>query len=503
MALRPHTDASASPFLARLRTWLCGERGVSMIASLGVLAVFSTATMATVSYSLSNDRHSSISRTEVLAHSLAEAGLNNAMATLSNPSQDALDPTLLPPQTSEYDGGSVTWSGVLSGNTWTLTATGRAANPQGGNLSDSVHTLSVTTVVQSALTQPLNNMAWNYIYATKTGDPDGCDEILSNSVEIDTPMYINGNLCLQNSAAITEGPLVVKGAVYLANSSHIGSSGAPISELHVTQGCKASSNPLHLPCRNGSPSAGDNVWASTITTTPPVIDAPVADFPGWYAATDTINSSSDCTTLVGTPPTFDTNGARDSSVTTIQNLTPSGSYTCRKIVGGTTTAELSWNSSTRTLTVRGVIFIDGSATVANGEINRYNGHGSLYLSGTFVMGNSTKLCAVDNGSNCTFEGWNPNNEMLVIVTGGQGGSAGSGVGISLANSVQLQAALYATYAINLGNSVQVEGPMVASEVIIVNSIDSYDFPFISTVPIGTPGNPNVYAQPQAPTNYIG
>jgi hypothetical protein len=366
-----------------------------------------------------------------------------------------------------------------------------------------VRTLSVTTRIQSALTQPLNNMAWNYIYVTKTGDPDGCDQTLSNSVELDTPLYVHGNLCLQNSARITEGPLVVKGAVFLVNSSQIGASGSPISEMHVSQGCKASSNPLHLPCRNGSPSAGDNVWASTITSSPPVIDPPAADFPGWYAAPDSINSISDCTTLAGTPPTFDTNTVRDSSVTTVQNLTPSSSYTCRKVVDGSTVAEISWNSSTRTLTLKGLVFIDGNATVANGELNRYNGHASLYLSGTFVMGNSTKLCAVDNGGNCTWEGWDPNTEMLVIVTGGQGGAAGTGIGISLANSVQLQAALYATYGISLGNSVQVEGPMVASEVLITNSIESYDFPFISTVPIGTPGNPNVYAQPQAPTHYTG
>jgi Tfp pilus assembly protein PilX len=497
--LRPAFRSALARLLRRVRD----ETAVSMVISLGVMSVFTTAATATLSYSLSNDRHSSQAKTEVLAQSLAEAGLNNAMATLSNPSADALDPTLLSTETISYEGGNVTWSGVLSGNTWTVTAVGRAANPQAGYASESVHTSTVTVKVQSALTQPLNNMAWNYIYVTKTGDPDGCDQTLSNSVELDTPLYVHGNLCLQNSAQVTEGPLVVKGKVFLVNSSKIGSSSQPINELHVGEGCQQGSNLLHLPCRNGSPSAGDNVWASTITSSPPEIEPPAADFPGWYSASDTINEVSDCTTLAGTPPTFDTNGVRDSSVTTLQNLTPSGSYTCRKDVDGTTTAELSWNSSTRTLTVRGVVFLDGHATVANGELNRYDGHASLYLSGTFVMDNSTRLCAVDNGSDCTWEGWDPNNEMLVIVTGGEGGSAGSGIGVSLANSVQLQAALYAVYGINLGNSVRVEGPMVASEVLIVNSIESYDFPFISTVPIGTPGNPNVYAQPQSPTNYTG
>jgi hypothetical protein len=498
MDLRHHSSRFARPFRR-----LLDERGISMVMSLGVLAVFSTATTATVSYSLASDRHSNEAKTEVLAQSLAEAGLNNAMATLSNPSSDALEPSLLSEQTTSYAGGSVTWSGVLSGNTWTITAIGRAANPQAGYASESVHTSTVTVRIQSALTQPLNNMAWNYIYVTKTGDPDGCDETLSNSVELDTPLYVHGNLCLQNSAQITEGPLVVKGKVFLANSSKIGESGSPINELHVGQGCQASTNPLHLPCVNGAAPAGDDVWASTITSAPPEIEGPTADFSTWYSAADTINSLADCTVLTGTPPTFDGNGVRDSSVATVQNLTPASSYSCRKVVDGATTAELSWNSSTRTLTVRGVIFIDGSATVANGETNRYDGHASLYLSGTLVMGNSTKLCAVDNGSDCTWQGWDPNAEMLVIVAGGEGGAAGSGIGVSLANSVHLQSALYATYGINLGNSVRVEGPMVASEVLIVNSIESYDFPFISTVPIGTPGNPNVYAQPQAPQNYTG
>jgi hypothetical protein len=474
-----------------------------MVVSLGVLSVFTTATTATVSYSLSNDRHSSQAKTEVLAQSLAEAGLNNAMATLSNPSVNALDAALLPGETASYEGGNVTWSGVLSGTTWTITAVGRAANPQAGFASESVHTSTATVRVQSALTQPLNNQAWNYIYTTKTGDPDGCDETLANSVELDTPLYVNGNLCLQNSAAITEGPLVVKGKVFLVNSSRIGSVGDPINELHVAQGCKQASNPLHLPCLYGAPSAGDNVWASTITTVPPEITPPVADFAAWYAAGETINSISDCTTISGTPPTFDGNAVRDSSVTAVQNLTPASSYTCRKVVDGATVAELSWNSSTKTLTVRGVIFIDGSATIANNELNRYDGHASLYLSGTLSMGNSTKLCAADSGGSCSFEGWDPNTEMLIVVADGQGGGAGSGNGISLSNSVELQAGLYATYAIDLGNSVEVEGPMIASEVKLMNSLDTYDFPFISTVPIGTPGNPNVHAQPQAPQNYTG
>lgn len=479
------------------------ERGISLVVSLLVLAVFSAATMSTVTYSLANDRHSSMSRTELLAQSLAEAGLNNAMATLSNPSANALDGNLLPPRTTAYDGGSVTWSGVLSGNTWTLTATGRAASPQGGNASDSVHTMTATTRVQSALSQPLNNQAWNYIYVTKTGDPDGCDQTLHNSVSVDTPLYVNGNLCLANSAVAAEGPIVVKGKVFLGNSSTIGTASQPVNELHVGQGCQASSKPLHNPCLNGKSPSGDDVYASTITNAPPDVPAPVADFESLYDHPSTLRSVADCTVFSGTPPTFETNTVRDASVTAVQDLTPAASYTCRKLSGGARVAELSWDASTRTLTLAGAVFVDGSAKVDNGVLNRYDGAASLYLSGTFLMGGSTQLCAVESGGNCSWTGWDPNSELLIVVAGGEGGQAGAGNSVSMLNSVHLQGGLYASHAIELGNSVRVEGPMVGSEVKFVNSIESYDFPFIHTVPPGTPGNPNVYAEPQALTDFTG
>ena len=110
------------------------------------------------------------------------------------------------------------------------------------------------------------------------------------------------------------------------------------------------------------------------------------------------------------------------------NLTPSSSYTCRVGPAGAPTGELSWNATTRVLTVFGTIFIDGSVKLNNGLLNSYNGQSTIYLAGTVYMNNNTKLCGGTFGSNCDFASWNPNTEMLTFVAGGSGGLAGTGSG---------------------------------------------------------------------------
>jgi hypothetical protein len=207
----------------------------------------------------------------------------------------------------------------------------------------------------------------------------------------------------------------------------------------------------------------------------------------------------------GTTPTFDNDTTRNKSVSTAWNLTPSTSYTCIGSGGG----ELSWNATTKVLTVEGTAFIDGSAYISNGAVNAYNGEGSLYLSGTFYMQGSY-LCAIvlSNGSGCDTANWNPNVETLVIVSDGSGDNGVScPTGYDRCDSVQLKSAtfqggVYATNNIELDTTANIEGPMVGYTVILGQSV-STSFPFITWVPVGTPGNPIVYAQPLAPTDYDG
>jgi hypothetical protein len=167
------------------------------------------------------------------------------------------------------------------------------------------------------------------------------------------------------------------------------------------------------------------------------------------------------------------------------------------------TGELSWNATTRVLTVSGTIYIDGSAQISNGQVNQYNGQAALYLSGSMLF--NGKLCGGLVGSDCDFEAWNPNTEMLTIVTerAGQGGAT-VGNGIEFANSSSFQGALYAhNGAVSFGNNSKSDGPIVASHIILSNNVTTSSFPNIVTVPVGMPGNPAVYAQPNPPQLYSG
>ena len=163
--------------------------------------------------------------------------------------------------------------------------------------------------------------------------------------------------------------------------------------------------------------------------------------------------------------------------------------------------ELSWNATTKSLTIKGTILIDGSAKVSNGALNSYNGQGTLYLSGTFLQNGS--LCGGISGSSCDFSAWNPNTEMLTIVANGNGGQVNPGDSIQLNNNWSFQGALYATNIVELGNNVTVDGPIVGSQILLSNNLTTNAFPTITTVPAGMPSNPAVYAQPNPPQSFSG
>jgi hypothetical protein len=472
------------------------EEGVALVLALGILVVLSM-TVTTLLYSAtSNERAGYRSKADQIAFALAEAGINNSMSVLANPANNALNSTLLPNRTSQYEGGTVEWSGVLDqpNAVWTLTAIGRT---RGGVVAK--RQLNARVPVYPTFTQPLNNPAWNYIYSRGTGNV--CDMTIGQTVNILSPLYVEGNLCLQNQARISSGPLTVFGSLTMSqNANAVGSAAAPLVEARIRNGCKWTNNPSHNPCRNGSGASGnDNVWATVLNNQPVTTSPPVPLWDDWY-----LNASPGpyypCTSPTGIVPTFDTDQGsvpdltrRNNSVAAVFNLTPASAYSCRTAGG-----ELSWDPVTRVLTANGTIFIDGSVKVENGLTNTYTGSATLYVSGTALIKNS-KLCVVVSGSNCTVSGWNPNGRMLVIVANGQGGQVPADTSVQLV-SAHFQGAIYATAAIDVSTTSLVDGPLDGAPVKLGQSSGS-NFPGFTIVPVGMPGNPAVYAQPGTPQIY--
>src|SRR4051794_26465110 len=300
-----------------------------MVMAIGMLVVLGLLGVVVMTYTTSGQRTASRSSAGVSAYSLAEAGINNAMSLLAKP-RNAGNALLLPDNTvahpanvSYYDSGSVKWWGTYDVATtkWSLSAIGSMRNPTGGSLPVT-RRVTVSVKVRASLMQPTTNPAWNYIIAARTGTPTGCDESLDNSVNIQSPMYVVGNLCLNTPSQISGGPLQVKGSMTLDVNTNVGSSGTPLNEVHVANGCSYKTGAYVSPC-----TPTQKVWATVMDANPIDLVLPTADFAGWYAQS-VPGPRQACTTQSGTVPVFDNNTTWDApngSVPGVFNLPPPAS----------------------------------------------------------------------------------------------------------------------------------------------------------------------------------
>src|SRR6266567_2843515 len=121
------------PLSVRILRRLAGDEGIALVLCLGVMLVLGISTSGALVYTTQNQGSAARSKVDAAVLSVAEAGINNAMSVLSNPANDATDPSLLPSRTDTYEGGTVTWWGTVDAptSTWTITATGEMRNPTG------------------------------------------------------------------------------------------------------------------------------------------------------------------------------------------------------------------------------------------------------------------------------------------------------------------------------------------------------------------------------------
>lgn len=530
----------------RLRR-LAREQGFALPLALGITIVTSIMLVTIVEFTTSNTRSASRGKGGMTAFSLAEAGLNNALAVLFKPNANVVSQSLMPACTgaedtwnaTPYDGGEVHWCGTVDmpNGVWRLTSVGVVENPTGPGAGDVRRTLSAEVPIISQPTTSNQADAWNYLFATRTGTPGGCDLTFSNNVAIGANVYANGNLCLDQNVVITAPKVIVMGKIQIENNGRIGQSGTSnwSTRVEVQVGgsggdyCQYSSQHWHgSNTGDGHPWCGDvdHVYsknsaqtAMTVNFTPSQLEQPAPQWDTWYEGAAP-GPKIGCTTSSGTVPTWDNNSTRDAnngSVGTVFDLTPaSASYSC--IVGPTSApiGELSWNHTTKLLTLLGTIYIDGSARITNTAVHRYTGYATLYLSGTFLMDNGAKLCAklTADGTDCDYAGWDPNSTMVAVIADGDGSIAGAGSqtgsttdgggnGIKLVNNVRFQGAVQATNAIQLQNNGRVDGPMIGETIVVDNNVTPDSFPTITTVPSGLPGNDAMYAQPQPPQKFSG
>lgn len=582
---------------------------MALVMAIGIMAVLGIAGTTAIAYSTSATTESSQTQSRTTAFSAAEAGINDIMAVLNLPSNNALDPDVLPKCTNNgtkysdatadrtststwqhatVDGGSVDYCGTLvrSQALWYVTAIGKIRNPNKSS-STVTKTLEATVTVTPSMTQNLNNPVWDYLYAGHTGST--CDQTLNNNISGSSRMYVAGNLCLSPNVNLAQSMVIIGGNLDISNNGSVGASTNMSTRVETYVGGNCHYSVGSWVACSGNQDA-NHVYSKLsdgatigVNHTAPVIAPPAADFPTWYE-NSIPGPSQTCTSSTGTPPTFDNNYptnnyASGGSVSTIADLTPLSSYSCRVGLGadttlngaitaaqttitvssasgfptsafniriddeymtvtagfGTTTwtvtraangstaaahvtgqtitqvnssfgspstGELIWNATTKTLTVNGTFYIDGSAKVSNGAVNSYNGYGTLYLSGTLRITGS--MCAAIVSGACNFASWNPDKDLFMVVANGIGGAqVNPGDSILMDNNDSWQGGLYGTNAVEFGNNDNVDGPIVGSSIVLSNNLTTNAFPLINVVPVGMPSNKAVYAQPNPPQAFSG
>jgi hypothetical protein len=546
----------AARALARLRD----ESGIALIMALGIMFVL-TITLGTVIYMTSaSARHAEHTNAGQKAYALAEAGVNNGLSVLNASYPGTLaypgDPTLLPTRTTTYDTGSVTWSGTLAGPLlssawrweWRITATGTVQNPTGPTAAPVTRKATAVVPVVIPTTSPASAAGpLNFLYS-------GSDMWFENSVHVKAPVYVRRDLHMESTSQIDGAAekAAIGRDLYLKNpQNQIGLTGGGdprIAEIHVVHQCSSKKNSTLHDCDWDADKIFATVHDNVIPPGPPpfisftpqlTCCAPVAgsiapagsagssNMGFWYQNAD-LGPLAPCTTSTGSPPKFDTaSGVPDNSInwsaspSTVINLTPGASYTCKSMVGSTTLGELSWDNSTKLLTVKGTIFFDGSITISTGATARYTGQATIVASGTFGMKNTT-ICATHAGYTgpCDFTAtspWDPSDpskSALVIVADGlagagsaqgQGSDFDPGDGIHL-KSADFQGALIANHSVTAETTSRMQGPMISVyDAVFAGQSNDLIFPPILFAPSGGGGIISDPPKPQllAPQNFGG
>ncbi len=541
------------------REWggrLRAEDGFALVVALGVLVVVSILATSATAFTGSGQHHAVLEQADLQARASAEAGLNAAYSflgqqstsggKLSAPSMlgcaasttlvgasdcSSPQPLCVPVAAACQTGvtntvGTVSVYGFFAGtnpqtylginvpaSTWLLVATGYARNPEGA--------VDAKTALATAKINPLGAgqvaAVWNHVFVTAKLAGDGCQlNLQGNATAIDIPIYANGNVCLgSNGVGVTVAEtagkpidLMIGGKLVLIGGSKIGAdSSHPITSGVVVGGCTTVSvSAATSPCSpntfnywvkstdvfipNDAPTLTESQASSNYASFDPGPQHPcqVGTVPAPLPASvfDSVPSA-----VAGEP---DTSGSTTSG--TAFELTPSFSYSCIS-QHGAVTGQLSWDNSTKTLTINGSIFFDSNLTISQSAT--YTGTAIIETAGAItVSGNSTKICAVYNTStrDCDWSNWqgtSSNRSMLTLASLTNATPAISFVN----NSQSFQGSLWAqpTGSVTfVKNGVNIEGPIaVGSFDASFNNATFQPMPVITNMPVGAPVPPNTGA----------
>jgi hypothetical protein len=147
-------------------------------------------------YATTNARGSAMSKSKGVAYSLAEAGVADALARLAN---DPANTFLFwgAPTTRQLADGSYTYTAEHNAGVWTITSTGRMANPTGNPTAELTRTVTRKVDVLGPTETGSFSPEWNRLFHTSTSS---CFNV---AINLAVSVATGGDLCLTGGGSIT------------------------------------------------------------------------------------------------------------------------------------------------------------------------------------------------------------------------------------------------------------------------------------------------------------
>ncbi len=239
---------------------------------------------------------------------------------------------------------------------------------------------------------------WNMVMASQSLTASGGG--VNGTTSVEGPFYVRGSLELSGSSDITGGPLFVKdGLLDLQGNGTVGTSTESI-KLYLEEGYTGKTQNLYYSSLSYNvpninlPSLGQGQMQDL------EIDAKdqSQDNKEGYEETAADESTSYSRCYPGANSSYYKVIDGDSTVTT-----PLGSGTSSLVISSTTPSfgdpgteasprdDLAWDLATKTLTIRGTVFVDGPVTISTGVF--YRGNGAIVANGDITL--YEDLLAVD------------------------------------------------------------------------------------------------------------
>jgi hypothetical protein len=287
-------------------------------------------------------------------------------------------------------------------------------------------------------------------------------------------------------------------------TTSIGVSGTNILQAHVAGDCTFDTQVAHTPC-----SAADQVFASTIDTTPSGLSKPAVDMAFWYTNAKP-GPKQACTTSTGTPPVWDNDSTYNSSLPandTWSEVTPTDrSYTCQvKDAQNNLLGELSWNYITHVLTIFGTIFLDGDFRFDdNGQVSHYQGRGIIYAARDIEFdelvcagGTGTTSCVTQPGG---MANWDPSANMMTVLAG-RDAEFDQGTGQAQSTPSGLQGLIYAGGNCLVHENFHLSGPIICNVIDLPSEPNGWPT-YYTWPPLGSLVEGQAYGSPNGAADYV-